>query len=204
MAEKTAEELQSELEAVLAKNRELLGELKSVKAKARGVEIDPEDFARLQTENEELKTSLSKMERTTKTEMDKLSKALSEKDGALQNYLIDGGITEALAKSGVRPEFVSAAKALLKQQASIRAENGSYQAVMGDKPLNDAITEWIASDGKHFVSAPANAGGGALSNGNGGGVNVNPWAKDSLNLTEQLRIKRESPELAAKLAAQAR
>jgi len=164
---KTAEELQAELDAVLTKNQELLREVKLAKAKAKGAEIDPEEFARLQSENEELKSSLDKASKNGKTEIEKLTKALSEKDGALQSYLIDGGLSDALAKSGVRPEFMDAAKALLKAQAGIKADGGKYEAQIGGKALTEAIGEWATGAGKHFIAAPNNSGGGA-SGGNGG------------------------------------
>lgn len=57
---------------------------------------------------------------------------------------------------------MDAAKALLKMQATIKAENGQYQAVIGDKALGEFIKEWATSDaGKHFVAADNNSGGGA-------------------------------------------
>jgi hypothetical protein len=41
------------------------------------------------------------------------------------------------------------------------------------------------------------------SSGGGAAPQKNPWAKDSLNLTEQMRLARENPTLANKLKAQA-
>lgn len=162
------DEMKASIEALQSKNRELLGELKVAKAKAKGAEIDPEQFAQLQNELEELRTQNDKLAKTSKSEIEKLSNALSEKDGALQQYLIDGGLTEALVKSGVRPELMKAAKAMLKSQAAIKADDGNYQALMGDAPLADAVAAWAASDeGKYFVSAPANSGGGATGGNNG-------------------------------------
>lgn len=162
------DEMKASIEALQSKNRELLGELKVAKAKAKGAEIDPEQFAQLQNELEELRTQNDKLAKTSKAEIEKLSNALNEKDGALQQYLIDGGLTEALVKSGVRPELMKAAKAMLKSQAAIKADDGNYQALMGDAPLADAVAAWAASDeGKYFVSAPANSGGGATGGNNG-------------------------------------
>lgn len=162
------DEMKASIEALQSKNRELLGELKVAKAKAKGAEIDPEQFAQLQNELEELRTQNEKLAKTSKAEIEKLSNALNEKDGALQQYLIDGGLTEALVKSGVRPELMKAAKAMLKSQAAIKADDGNYQALMGDAPLADAVAAWAASDeGKYFVSAPANSGGGATGGNNG-------------------------------------
>lgn len=169
----TLEELQAQVEALresnealASKNRELLGEVKVAKAKAKGAEIDPEEHARLQQSVDELQSKLDSTTKLTKTEMDKLSNALKEKDGALQQHLIDGGLSDALAKAKIKPELMDAAKALLRGQAAIKAEGGSYQALMGDKPLHDAVTEWASGEqGKHFVLADANSGGGATGGG---------------------------------------
>jgi hypothetical protein len=143
-----------------------LGEVKVAKAKAKGADIDPEEHARLQQTVEELQSKFDSVTKLSKTEMEKLTNALKEKDGALQQHLIDGGLSDALAKAKVKPELMDAAKALLRGQAAIKAEGGAYQALMGDKPLHDAVTEWASGEqGKHFVLADANSGGGATGGG---------------------------------------
>ncbi len=168
MSEDRIAELEASIEALTAKNRELMNENKAAKAKAKGAEIDPADYAALQSEVEALKSDLTKAQKEAAKTIEQLQKDLTSKDGALQSYLIDNGLTEALVKAGVRSEFMGAAKAMLRSQAQIKADNGDYSALMGDKPLIDAVAEWAASDeGKHFISAPANSGGGA-SGGNGG------------------------------------
>lgn len=168
MSDDRIAELEAAIEVLTAKNRELLNENKVAKAKAKGAEIDPAEYAALQSEVEGLKADLAKATKESAKTIEQLQKDLTTKDSALQSYLIDGGLTEALVKAGVRSEFMPAAKAMLRSQAQIKADNGDYSALMGDKPLVDAVAEWAASDeGKHFINAPANSGGGA-SGGNGG------------------------------------
>jgi len=155
-------------EALSAKNRELLGEVKTLKAKAKGADIDPAEHAALQQKVEELTDELGKVQKTSKAEVEKLTRALAEKDGALTQHLIDAGLTDALAKAGVAPHYLNAAKAMFKGQAALKAENGQYQALIGEKPIAEAIKAWAQSDeGKFFVVAPQNGGGGA--NGGKGG-----------------------------------
>lgn len=189
------EELKSAVEALSAKNRELLSELKQAKAKAKGGEIDPSEHAALQSAVEELTAKLDKQSKDASKTIEQLNKSLTEKDGALQNYLIDNGLSDALIKSGIRPEMMGAVKAMLKSQAALKQDNGQYQALLGDKPLFEAVSEWAASDeGKHFVSAPANSGGGA-SGGNGSGQ---PMPKGNLGGDKGQRvnaIKALFPEL---------
>ena len=174
MSEDRIAELEAAIEVLSAKNNQLLGEVKVAKAKAKGAEIDPAEYAALQNENDTLKTELNKATKESLKTIETLQTSLSEKDGALQSYLIDNGLNDAMLKAGIKPEFMSAAKAMLKANTKVTAENGQYSALMGDKPLFDAITEWAASDeGKHFVSAPANSGGGATG-GNGNATSVTP------------------------------
>lgn len=198
------EELEQAVEALSSKNREILSEKKALQSKLRGSDtIDSAEYEKVLAERDELKANYAKLERTTKQELEKLTKTASEKDSALQRYLIDDGLTTNLAKAGVAPQFIDAAKALLRQQVQIKAEDGNYSAVIGDKALTEAITDWASSDnGKFFVAAPKNSGGGATGS-NGTTVKVNPFAKDTLNLTEQLRLKRENPEMAERLKSQA-
>lgn len=152
-------------EALSAKNKELLAELRQAKAKAKGSDVDPEEHARLQTQVEDLTGKLDKVTKDSTRQIEKLTKDLTDKEGALTQHLIDGGLSTALAKAGVAPHFMDAAKAMLRGQAAIK--DGA--AVIGDKPLADHVTEWAGTDqGKHFVTAPANSGGGGQG-GNGGG-----------------------------------
>ncbi|HWS73667.1 MAG TPA: hypothetical protein VN324_00865 [Quisquiliibacterium sp.] len=163
------EAISAATEALSAKNRELLGEVKTLKAKAKGADIDPAEHAALQSKVEELTDALDKATKTSKAEVEKLTKALSTKDAALTQHLIDAGLTDALAKAGVAPHYLTAAKAMFKGQAALKAEGDQYQALIGDKPLADAIAAWAQSDeGKHFVAAPASSGGGASGGASGG------------------------------------
>lgn len=196
MSEERIAELEEAIEALSAKNRELLGEVKIARAKAKGVEIDPNDFMALQTENETLKSQLDKVAKESTKTIETLTSTIAEKDGALQSYLIDNGLNDAMLKAGIKPEFMTAAKAMLKSQTKLMAENGQYSALMGEKPLNEAIAEWAASDeGKHFVSAPANSGGGATG-GNGNGMAIAPKGNLGGDKTQRTNaIKQMFPDL---------
>lgn len=59
--------------------------------------------------------------------------------------------------------------------------------------LQKAVEEKFKDNGRS-----PNAGGG------GGGGQINPWKKETFNLTEQGRLLRENPELARQLMAQAK
>jgi hypothetical protein len=60
------------------------------------------------------------------------------------------------------------------------------------------------SDAPHLFEA--NAGGGAAGSGSGGAGNrsvKNPFRKESWNLTEQMKLQKSDPQLAARLKASA-
>jgi hypothetical protein len=69
------------------------------------------------------------------------------------------------------------------------------------------LDEWVdgqVSEAPHLFES--NAGGGAASNASGGGAGrtvKNPFRKDSWNLTEQMRLLKSDPGLAARLKAAA-
>lgn len=159
--------LLSKFEALEESNKGLKSDLVKLKVKAKGADIDPDEYANLQNQVVELSSKLENDGKLSKKELERLSGLVKEKDGALTTYLLDANLTDSLAKSKVKPELMDAAKALLKMQATIKAENGNYQAVIGDKALSDFVKEWATSEtGKHFVAAENNSGGGATGGNN--------------------------------------
>lgn len=165
------DELKATNEALVKKNRELLGEVKTAKAKAKGADIDPEDYAALQTQVDDLKDQLEKSTKAHAKEMDKLTATLAKKDGSLQSYLIDNGLNDALLAANVKPELMPAVKAMLKAQTTLKEDGEGYAALMGDKPLAEGVLAWAGTDaGKPFIAASDNSGGGAAGgNANGAG-----------------------------------
>jgi alanyl-tRNA synthetase len=157
--------------ALAAKNKELLGELKEAR---KGKTINPEDVEKLESRIEELTGQLTEAQKTAKkasTEAETAKKALADAEGFTQRLLVDNGLTDALTKAGVsNPVHLKAAKALLNGQVQIVADGDTKVAKVGDKALTDFIGEWAKGDeGKFFVAAPNNSGGGATG-GSGGNV----------------------------------
>jgi hypothetical protein len=150
-----------------AKNEQLIGELRTARKTAT---VDPEEYSRLLEENRALSEQVSDLNKANKLAMsdaEKMKKLFEAENGFSSKLLIDNGITAALTGAGVKPELLKAAGALFKSQAAIKVEGDSRSAVIGDKSVNDFIKEWANTDeGKHFVAAPLNGGGGA--NGGGG------------------------------------
>ena len=158
--EKQVGDLQAEKEAMSAKNKELLGEIKKLKAKNNDA-VDAEKYAELESKFDELKSENDKLVKKYDADVKKLNADLSTANGSLNRYLIDAGLSDNLAKVGVKAEFLEAAKALLRGQASLKDEKGELKAYIADKPISEFVSEWAQKDGKAFIAAPQGQGGGA-------------------------------------------
>ena len=175
--ELTEDELQAKIqeavdkatEGLSAKNRELLGEVKKLK---KGGEVDPAEIERLEAQVESLtaeRTALTKNVKELTKQVENVTNSLTAESKFTHRLLVENGLSAELAKAGVTNQaHLKAAMALLKEQVQIVTEGDTRQAKAGDKPLSDFVKEWTAGDdGKHFVTAAANTGGGATG-GNGG------------------------------------
>lgn len=165
MTQFTQEELDLAIEEatkpLINKRDELLKELKTARKNLENVgdvEKLHEKIEALETERD---TATKALKDTTK-QLEQVSKTLESESGFTSKLLLDNGLTDALVNAGVKKELLPAVKALLSGQAKVVADGDARKAVIGEKDLSTFITEWSASDeGKHFIQAPANNGGGA-------------------------------------------
>lgn len=160
--------------ALAAKNRELLGELKDAR---KGKAVNPEDLEKLESRIEELTGQLTEAQKAAKTaakESETVRKQLTDAEGFTQRLLVDNGLTAELTKAGVtNPVHIKAVKAMLGSQVQVVTDGDQRVAKVGDKALSDYVSEWAKSDeGKFFVAAPANSGGGARPGAGQGGAKV--------------------------------
>ena len=150
------------------KNQELLDKNKKL---MKGQEIDPQTVVDLEAQVDKLQTELvtsQKSAKETGKSLETLQTQLKAETGFTQKLLIDNGLTDELVKNGVAPQFLAATKAMFSSQAQIVAEGDTRVAKIGEKSVSDFVKEWAASDdGKHFVKAPENSGGGSQGSGNG-------------------------------------
>ncbi len=207
-------------EGLVAKNNELLSEVKKFKTKAKTVEgFDVEDYKRLKSAEDEIEVKKAEAEGNYKelldkqtnkftSEIDSLKEQLSGEQSFTRNLLVDNAMTDKLLEAGVAKPLIPAAKALLMQnEMDIVTEGDKRSAVVktddGELGIADFVNKWTQGEqGSHFLAAPANGGGGTTPSSKSSGVS-NPWKTESRNLTEQARIKKENPELASKLKSEA-
>lgn len=154
-------------QGLVTKNKELLGKLAEAK---KGATIDPADHAKLEEQVAKLESDLAaatKANKSTLGELDKIKKAHESESEFTKRLLVDNGLVDALTKAGVtNPVNLKAAKAMLKDQVALVVDGETRKAMLGDKDLNEGILAWAGSDeGKHFIAAPSNSGGGAQGSG---------------------------------------
>lgn len=199
------EMIDAAVEPLKTHNKKLLGELKVAK---KGAEIDPAEFTALETERDSLAAQvadLGKQLKTATTAAEAAGTALKGEQGYTNKLLVSEGLNAALLANGVtNPVHLKAAAAMIREGGAVevKVEGENRVAVIGGKPLADFVKDWsLSDDGKAFVAAPVNGGGGAP--GGGKGSVADPFAKDTFNLTEQGKLFKENPTLAAQMQAAA-
>lgn len=152
---------------LVKKRDELLDEVKKLRKSA---EITPDQLSSVEAERDKLSTELADTRKALK-DATKLSeeatKKLADEEKFNTKLIVENGLIDALAKSNVtNPVHLKAAIAMLRAQVEIK----DRKAVVGDKELVTFVKEWASGDeGKHFVTAPGNSGGGASGSGSGSG-----------------------------------
>ena len=157
--------------------------------------------------------------KTAKADWDKQFSAVTgERDtliGRLSAIQIDQAVVTEATKRGLRPTALTDITARARNTFKLVA--GVPQAFAGDAPRfgKDGVTpmtlaEWVdalVSDAPHLFEA--NAGGGAAGSGGGAAGSAsaratrNPFRKETFNLTEQMKLQKTDPALAARLKAAA-
>jgi hypothetical protein len=182
-----------------AKNQELIGEVRKLKA---GGTVTPEQLAAVERERDELETKFADATKQLKAANTALEATTKERDGEKaynQRLLVNNGLNDALLAAGVKnPAHLKAAAALITQagQIEVKVEGENRSALIGGKPLAEFVKAWSQSDdGKHFVSAPDNQGGGAR-----GGTGKTPPNPENATLSpvERMHQAREATAGGAK------
>ena len=141
---------------------------------------------------------------------------IAERDALLSQLSaiqIDQAIVAEATKRGLRPtaipDVTSRARATFKLVAGVpQAFNGDAVRTGKDGVSPMTLAEWVdglVGDAPHLFEA--NAGGGAAGSGPGGAAANrsvrNPFRKETWNLTEQMKLEKTDPALAARLKAAA-
>lgn len=218
----------SKLDEFRNSNATLIKERDDLKKRFEG--IDPDEVRRLAEEKEklELQAKGHKPEeiekvvegrlKNAKSEWDKQFSAVTAERDALNARLtaiqIDQGVTTVATKRGLRPTAIPDITS--RARGVFRLVNGLPTAFENDgktvKYGKDGITpmtleEWIdtqVSEAPHLFESNSGSGAGALPQGGGARSSVkNPFKRETWNLTEQMKLQKSDPGLAARLKAAA-
>jgi hypothetical protein len=217
----------AKLDEFRTSNLALIKERDELKQRFDG--IDPDEVRKLGDEKrrleEEHQIKLGEVEKVVENrvknlrdEWEKKAATLNSEKDALTSRLttiqIDQGVTTVATKRGLRPTAIPDITA--RARLVFKLVNGVPRAFEVDGKTvrygKDGVTpmtleEWVdaqTSDAPHLFES--NAGGGAAGNpaggGSGGNRSVkNPFRKETWNLTEQMRLQKNDPQLAARLKA---
>ena len=217
----------SKLDEFRSTNVALMRERDELKKRFEG--IDPEQVRQLAEEKRRLEEAqqlkagetekvVEARVRAARGELEKQVSALTSEREALNARLvtiqIDQGVVAAATKRGLRataiPDITARARSVFRLANGVpTAFEADGQTVRVGKDGVAALTleEWIeaqVSEAPHLFEG--NAGGGAAGNGSGGAGNRsgrNPFRKETWNLTEQFKLQKTDPALAARLKAAA-
>lgn len=132
--------------------------------------------------------------------------ALAERDAAVQaltQKYRDSQAAAQLDQALATYDFIDRDLVLshIRQQVAWQDEQLLFNTEKGAVPLTEGVKAFVEAK-PHIVKNPGARGSGYNPTARGAEVK-NPWAKDSFNLTEQLRLVADNPTLAAHLKTQA-
>lgn len=210
-----------------AKNGELIGAQRKLKEQLKqfdGLDVERyKKFEAVLNENEEAKLiadgkidelinkRLSREQATWQSQLEQKdieAQKLQKQIEALQGATIASGIASAAAKAGLAPTAIEDAQLIAKHSGWV-VEDGQPVLRKGEEIVrgaNGVITfeEWLEQQREtrpHWFPNPK--GAGSQGNKGGGHLSDNPWKKESFNLSQQGRLIKENPALAAQMKAEA-
>jgi hypothetical protein len=217
----------AKLEEFRTTNVALMKERDELKKRFEGIE--PEEVRKLAAEKQrleeerqlkagELDKVFESRVKNLKSDWDKQLSAVTGERDALTSRLtaiqIDQGVITAATKRGLRPTAIPDITA--RARSVFKLVNGTPQAFEGDGTTlrygRDGVTpmtldEWVdgqTSDAPHLFESNAGGGAAGISSGGAGNRSVkNPFRKETWNLTEQMKLQKSDPNLAARLKAAA-
>jgi hypothetical protein len=219
----------AKLDEFRSNNLTLSNQLAEQKKRFEG--IDPDEVRKLAEEKQKLEEAqqlktgevdkvVEGRLKSAKADWDKQFGAVTAERDSLNARLtaiqIDQGVITAATKKGLRPtampDITARARTVFKLVDGVpRAFEADGQTVRVGKDAISPMTldEWVdqqVADAPHLFES--NGGGGAASDASGGGGRSgrsvkNPFRKETWNLTEQMKLQKSDPQLAARLKAAA-
>lgn len=197
-------------EGLKSKNEELLGDKKKLKSELSSIQ---EQINAIKEEKEAAETAAAEksgdvekikatLEAKHKKELEALAAQVNDGKSKLHGLLVENGLTDALTKAGVAPQYLDAVKSLVttKHKAEIVDNEGVVSATLDGQPLSEFVTQWAQGEqGKHFIAAPANGGGGTGGANGGGKASVDVKRSEMSHVQKAAYIKEHGQDAYSKL-----
>lgn len=210
------EDLKAQIEALKAKNAELINERRKDKENREKLQSQLNEVQSAQKQAEEARLAESGEYKTlwddAQTTISALKQSLAEKEAEV-NEIKQGYTKEQLRASTLAQ--LSSAGALAPDQLyrlvedNLRSKDGQPVAVIGG--VETPVAEYVAnlknpgSGYEHHFAASNTAGMGVTGSARATSLpgQTNPWLKDSFNVTEQMILLSRDPDKARILKAEA-
>lgn len=210
------EDLKSQLEALKAKNAELINERRKDKENREKLQNQLSEIESAKKKAEEARLAESGEYKTlwddAQTTISSLKQALAEKEAEVEQ--IKQGYSKEQLRSNMLSQL-SSAGALAPDQLyrlvedNLRTKDGQPVAVIGG--VETPVAEYVAnlknpgSGYEHHFAASNTAGMGVTGSARATSLpgQSNPWLKDSFNVTEQMILLSKDPDKARILKAEA-
>lgn len=197
--DKKQADLEKRLEALEAKNAELLSEVKAERQKRRDAEAakaEADEEARKKAEEAaaasgDVDALRKQLEAKHAKDIEKLTKERDDATGQLQRLVVEGGIDAALDAAGMAPAYKRMLRRDFEAEHQIDIRDG--QAFVGGEALADVVKKWTETEA---VSGLKAAGHGSGSGAPGGGKTAGKTLAE-MGDAERLALAREGKLKAA-------
>jgi len=206
--------VKGEVDGLKKKNDELMEKYQDVNKKLKPFEgLDAEEIKKVLKSAKDAKDKKDKdegnwekvvadMKAAHETEIAKRDDQQKQWQLELDKNLKAAAVRDAIVEAKIAAPFIKAVTPMLETQMVVVGEGDKRRALIGDKTATEFLSAFVATDeGKHYVSADNNSGGGAGGSGVTGYKGPNPFDPKTVNITEQMKLVKENPKLADQLRA---
>lgn len=160
--------VEKETQGLKAKNDELLGKLKKREAEMSDIRAEIDKIKGSAAAAEQAKAEadgdIDKLKAHYEAKLEEMAAERDASNARFNKSVVDAALSDAITGARVKPELADAAKALIRANSKIEVKevDGEFVALADHISLSEHIAAWAGSDqGKHFVAADMNGGGGA-------------------------------------------
>jgi len=167
--------LQSALTAARKDAKDAKKEVTDIKTKYANVpdDFDADAYHAVMDGGKDINKQLTDQAARLRKESDtKIAAATAETEKyktKLTKVVSESALNNALQECNVAPEMVKPVRAMFGQQVKVEFEGDEPVVTLDGLPVSEKVKAWAATEeGKHFVRAADNSGGGSRPNGPGG------------------------------------